>query len=92
MPRASARVRAWVATAAALAGAAAEEHPAAASATAAASAADPSIPGNLGPVLPLRSFTLRQNTGFPRRVRPARQASLTSRKLIAWQVLIPPMR
>ena len=35
MPRAFARVRAWVATAAVLAGAAAEEHPAAASATAA---------------------------------------------------------
>ena len=79
MPRASARVRVWVVLAAALAGGAAEEHPATASATAAASAADPSaadprIPGNLGPVLPLRSSTLRQDTGFPRRVRPARRA------------------
>jgi hypothetical protein len=46
--------------AAVLAGAAGPEHPAAASVTAAASAAHPRIET----VLPLRSFTVRQNTGF----------------------------
>jgi len=78
--------------------AASEVHPA--STTAAASAADPRTPRYRSvlraPVLPLRSVTLRQNTGSGRCVVPpvgSRAGScLFLSKLIAWQVLIPPRR